>query len=78
MKNKKKALGRGLEALLPSIGYEGETTVTREEGRIINTENEVLYIDIHKITPNSEQPRKIFREENLKELAQSIQEHGLI
>jgi len=79
MKNKKKALGRGLDALLPSIGEQVIESV-RTEGNedVKNSENEILYIDIHKITPNVNQPRKVFNEAKLVELADSIKMHGLI
>lgn len=39
---------------------------------------EVIALDIKKIVPNSRQPRKNFREESLKELAQSIREKGVL
>ena len=35
-------------------------------------------IDINKIKPNPDQPRSVFDTESMKELAQSILEHGLI
>ena len=38
----------------------------------------ILYIDINDIKPNTNQPRKVFDEEKLEDLAASIQEHGLI
>lgn len=38
----------------------------------------ILYIDINDIKPNSNQPRKVFDEEKLEDLAASIKEHGLI
>lgn len=38
----------------------------------------VIYIDISSIKPNSAQPRKVFKEDALADLAASIQEHGVI
>ena len=38
----------------------------------------ILYIDINDIKPNSNQPRKVFDEEKLEDLAASIKEHGMI
>lgn len=38
----------------------------------------VIYISIHDIKPNSEQPRKVFDEEKISELAASIKENGII
>ena len=41
-------------------------------------EGELRYIDINDIKPNSSQPRKDFDEDKLEELAESIEQHGLI
>lgn len=41
-------------------------------------DNGITYIDINDIRPNSNQPRKVFDEEKLEELAASIEAHGLI
>ncbi len=38
----------------------------------------VIYIDISDIKPNSAQPRKVFKEDALADLAASIKEHGVI
>lgn len=60
----KKGLGRGLDALL------GDYSATPAEG--------VLQADIHLIDTNADQPRKTFDEERLKELASSIERHGMV
>jgi len=79
MKNKKMALGRGLDALLPSIGEQViESARVEHKNDVKNSENEILFIDIHKITPNVNQPRKAFDDEKLVELGESIKLHGLI
>ena len=59
----RKALGRGLSALL------GTPEVNTEQLR---------EIDIDRILPNSHQPRKNFNEDALNELTDSIREHGVI
>ena len=41
-------------------------------------EDKVFYIEVDKIKPNPEQPRKTFSEETIKELADSIREHGIL
>ena len=41
-------------------------------------EDKVFYIEVDKIKPNPEQPRKTFSEETTKELADSIREHGIL
>ncbi|MDR2818469.1 MAG: ParB/RepB/Spo0J family partition protein [Endomicrobium sp.] len=61
---KKKALGRGLESLIPSIN--------KSQGV-----DSVVTIPLNKIKPNRFQPRKKFNEEKLKDLADSIKKHGL-
>ena len=38
----------------------------------------VVFVPAKNIKPNPSQPRKIFREEALKELAASIQQHGIL
>lgn len=63
----RKALGRGLSALL------GENTPEQ----IINNEG-FIEIDIDLIKPNAEQPRTRFTETNLDELAQSIKVNGVV
>ena len=59
----RKALGRGLNALLGTPDL--ETDQLRE-------------IDTDRIIPNSHQPRKNFDEDALNELANSIREHGIV
>ncbi|MDD2401706.1 MAG: ParB/RepB/Spo0J family partition protein [Clostridia bacterium] len=62
----KKGLGKGLSALIPiSDGSEGK-------------DEAIIEIKINSITPNSFQPRKVFGEEMLADLANSIKEHGVI
>jgi ParB family chromosome partitioning protein len=60
---KKKVLGRGLEALIPEV--------KRPDAPL----NE---IDIDRIVPNPSQPRLVFNEERLQELAVSIRENGIL
>ncbi|MCI6642241.1 MULTISPECIES: ParB/RepB/Spo0J family partition protein [Campylobacter] len=72
MSGRKKALGRGLDAILGDV----ELTYTKElqSGR----NDIVIELEIDKIKPNPYQPRKNFDEETLKELSESIERHGLI
>jgi ParB family chromosome partitioning protein len=39
---------------------------------------EVLFLDIDRVMPGKQQPRRVFREESLKELAASIKERGVL
>lgn len=50
-----------------------------EENKIeINLTEEVIDIEISLIKPNPEQPRTVFDQKKLRELAESIKEHGVI
>lgn len=64
------ALGRGLEALIPEIGNALSATSAAAEG--------TTKILINQIKPNKYQSRKKFDESNLKDLATTIAEHGLV
>lgn len=69
----KSALGRGLGELL------GEVETAYENNNAPSTKkNGDIFLDVNSIVPNPSQPRKIFDEERLKELSESIKEHGLI
>ena len=48
------------------------------EALIPETGEEVIYLDIDRILPGQQQPRKRFRDESLKELAASIKERGIL
>ncbi len=62
---KRKALGKGLSALIPE-DLEKEDIQRIEE------------IDIDLICPNLNQPRKIFEQDKLEELTESIKKYGVI
>lgn len=59
-------MGRGLDALMPSS--------SKEDGE----EKDLLMLDPHILKPNPYQPRRVFDEIALNELASSIKVHGLI
>lgn len=64
---RKKGLGKGLEALIPQNIPDMETD-----------EENIKELEISKIFPRKDQPRKEFDEESLNELKNSILEHGII
>jgi len=66
-----KGLGRGLGAILEDV----EESYIRD---ISSTSDTVKEIEIEKIVPNPYQPRKVFNEESLQELASSIEQQGLM
>lgn len=61
----KKGLGKGLQALLPSIDKAGN-------------EEKITEISLNQIVANKNQPRHVFDEEKLQELAHSVKEHGVV
>jgi len=65
------ALGRGLGELLGEVE-------TAYESSSSNGNSGIQKINVHSIKANPNQPRKIFDEEKLKELSDSIKEHGLL
>src|SRR2546429_7830157 len=69
--NKRRGLGRGLEALIPSGEYVEELSDNRARRRF------ALQIAIAEIKPNPEQPRRSFDPVSLQELADSVRIHGL-
>lgn len=60
--SEKQRLGRGLGALIPEA----------------SSETDIKEIAIHRIKPNPYQPRVSFNETKLRELADSIKEHGVV
>ena len=61
-----RGLGKGLGALLSSDGIPEDAS------------DSVVELKINDVSPNTEQPRKVFDEEALNELASSIKENGVI
>lgn len=76
---KKGGLGKGLGALIADaapIENTANTTVQTEERE--DSPDTIKYIKTFDIMPNENQPRKTFDEEKIKDLANSILEHGVI
>lgn len=75
METKKRALGRGLEELFNNENLDIESF---EKTIVENAhKDEIIEIDLSELRVNPYQPRKIFDEEALKELSESIKEHGV-
>ncbi len=62
-------LGKGLESLIPT--WQSSPTP-------VGTNEQVQLLPIASISPNPQQPRKIFEEDQLEDLATSIKQHGII
>jgi len=69
MQEKKKSLGRGLEALLGA---------SEPAQRTLKPDEAIHQLAIEKIGPGPFQPRRTIKEERLKELALSIEGQGII
>ena len=74
---RKKALGKGLDALFGEINIPVSVDSAQQEG-ISQESGRIVYIDIDDIKPNSMQPRQDFNEESIQSLADSIRQHGVI
>ena len=70
--SKKFGLGKGLNALIPD---EVSNNINSKKE---NNKDGVALIDINLIKNNNEQPRKLFDDEKILELAESIKHNGII
>jgi ParB family transcriptional regulator, chromosome partitioning protein len=92
MSTRKEALGKGLGALLSSHpvklplkpGFQSgkDIKLARIENPAMSNQSssagQICLIGVESIQPNPFQPRKVFSEESLEELSNSIQEHGIL
>ena len=72
---KRRALGKGLEALFNNE----QLDFNKFEKQIVEStpKEEIIEVNISDLRPNPYQPRKVFDESKLNELASSIKEHGV-
>ena len=72
---KRRALGRGLEELFNNEVLDYSTV----EKKIVNEtpKEQIVNVKLSELRSNPYQPRKVFDEEALKELSESIKEHGV-
>jgi len=70
----KKGLGKGLDSLITDkVGKPAATPATT-----VDKVNEAVFMNITKVEPNREQPRKKFDEDALLELSESIKQFGVL
>lgn len=69
---KSRGLGRGLDSLIPSA------PVAERDAAVRESDDGVLEIRVDRIVPNRWQPRRVFDQRKLEELAQTIASHGLM
>lgn len=87
---KKAGLGKGLDSLIPSgtTKNRGVAAITKKEGETVKVVEKIvekivekpadIYLNIMEIEPNRDQPRKVFDEDALLELADSIKQFGIL
>jgi len=75
METKRRALGKGLEELFNNE----QLDLNKFEKTIIEStpKEEIIQVKLSELRPNPYQPRKVFDEEKLEELAASIKEYGV-
>lgn len=79
---KKVALGKGIASLIQETPSEvvkrAKAQLDSDDQREDTQHSTPFLIEISAIQTNPNQPRKIFKQKNLEELAQSIKENGII
>lgn len=71
-KSKQRGLGRGLSALMADVAEDAVSNTAQD------AKQPDIRVPIEKVQPNPDQPRRMFDEEKLEELAASIREKGVI
>lgn len=64
----KRGLGKGIDSMIPAVNISN----SKKE------ENGVTILKLNDVEPNKKQPRKLFNEDRLNELAESIKQHGIV
>lgn len=75
MATRRNALGRGLGALIPPAPTE---TLGTESPRPPEAQSPYTQLDVNRIRPNPQQPRRVFDADELAELADSLRNHGVL
>lgn len=79
MAAKRSALGKGIDSMIPGAEKTTKTTTGRKTTKVEEEPKEgILMMDINKVEPNKDQPRKQFNADRLQELAESIKQHGIV
>ena len=75
-KPKMTGLGKGLDALFG--GAPMEMQIQNDQPEVVNENDSLRSLKITEVEPNRDQPRKVFNQESLEELAESIKTYGVI
>ena len=73
-----KGLGRGLSSFLDVDNFDEIVELSSPEKKVSTASNSSNFLPIEHLVPNQNQPRKNFSEDELKSLASSISETGII
>lgn len=73
---KRGGLGKGLDSLIPDKKVSKETTVEKKKEETVKNGEQMLKLSM--IEPNRDQPRRMFEEDSLLELADSIKQFGVL
>ena len=73
---KRGGLGKGLDSLIPDKKVSKETTVEKKKEETVKSGEQMLKLSM--IEPNRDQPRRMFEEDSLLELADSIKQFGVL
>jgi len=65
--SKQRGLGRGIGALIPNI-----------DSAILENKEAIILVPVEELKTNPFQPRKVFQEDKIDELAESIREKGVL
>ena len=71
-------LGRGLQSLIPPRQKSAEVEYPKISQPLRDRKESIFSIEISKIVPNPHQPRQEMDPDSLKELANSIKQHGIL
>lgn len=71
---KRTGLGKGLDSMIPP---KATSKTAKEKVSNVSKTGETI-LKINEVEPNKKQPRKYFNEEALKELSDSIKQHGIV
>ena len=74
----KKGLGKGLDSLITDKVNKPAATSTKVEKPTSEHAADAIIMDINKVEPNRDQPRKKFDEDALLELSESIKQFGVL
>lgn len=73
-----KGLGKGIDAMIPDKLSKPVESVLSESDVKSEKAVEGILVNVNKVEPNREQPRKNFDEDSLQELSESIRQFGVL